>query len=90
MIVHKLLKDHFSQYVDYHVYRQVENQLDNIAREKLAGKKWCEISGEPFSQLIKKKNSEVKKSDVVMNLPMRSVRSAENSREPSGPLQPVF
>ena len=65
MIVHKLLKDHFSQYVDYQFTAKVEDELDSIARGETSWKGVVKNFWEPFSQLIKKKNAEVKKSDVV-------------------------
>ncbi len=65
MIVHKLLRDHFSQYVDYQFTARVEDELDNIARGDASWKGVVRNFWEPFIQLIKKKNAEVKKADVV-------------------------
>jgi len=65
MIVHKLLKDHFSQYVDYQFTARVEDDLDSIARGEASWKGVVRNFWEPFSHLIKKKNAEVKKADVV-------------------------
>lgn len=65
MIVHKLLRDHFPQYVDYQFTARVEDELDSIARGEASWKGVVRNFWEPFIQLIKKKNAEVKKADVV-------------------------
>ncbi|MBW1678621.1 MAG: topoisomerase DNA-binding C4 zinc finger domain-containing protein, partial [Deltaproteobacteria bacterium] len=65
MIVHKLLKDHFQHYVDYQFTAKVEEGLDNIAHGEGEWKSAVREFWEPFIQLIKVKNSEVKKTDIV-------------------------
>ena len=65
MIVHKLLKEHFSQYVDYQFTARVEDELDSIARGEIAWKGLVRSFWEPFIQLIRQKNTEVKKADIV-------------------------
>ncbi|MFH0812951.1 MAG: type I DNA topoisomerase [Pseudomonadota bacterium] len=65
MVVHKLLKDHFLQYVDYQFTARVEEELDAIARGENGWKPVVRNFWEPFIHLIKVKSSEVKKSDIV-------------------------
>ncbi|GAI84266.1 unnamed protein product, partial [marine sediment metagenome] len=38
MVVNKLLKDHFSQYVDYQFTARIEEELDDIARGEVGWK----------------------------------------------------
>ena len=68
MVVHKLLKDHFSQYVDYQFTALVEDELDSIAQGGVEWKDVVRKFWEPFINLLKIKNTEVKKSDIV-NIP---------------------
>lgn len=65
MIVHKLLKEHFAQYVDYQFTARVEEELDEVAQGKAGWKPVVQDFWEPFINLIKVKNTEVKKSDIV-------------------------
>ena len=65
MIVHRLLKEHFYQYVDYQFTAKIEEELDNIARGKIGWKPVVRSFWEPFIKLIKLKNIEIKKSDIV-------------------------
>lgn len=65
MVVHKLLREHFSQYVDYQFTAKIEEDFDNIARGKESWKPVVRKFWEPFNNLLKVKNAEVKKADVV-------------------------
>jgi len=65
MVVSKLLKNHFQHYVDYQFTAKVEEGLDNIAHGEGKWKQAVREFWEPFIQLIKVKNNEVKKSDIV-------------------------
>ena len=65
MVVHKLLKEHFNQYVDYQFTAKIEEELDEVARGKVGWKPVVRNFWKPFIQLIKLKNTEVKKSDIV-------------------------
>lgn len=64
-VVSDLLVQHFSTYVDYDFTAGLEEQLDAISRGE---KQWKPMLGEfwqPFIDLLKKKEEEVKKSDVT-------------------------
>jgi len=65
MVVHKLLKEHFEQYVDYEFTAKIEEGFDEIARGNIGWKPVVQNFWEPFSRLIKVKDAEVKKSDIV-------------------------
>jgi DNA topoisomerase-1 len=65
MVVHKLLRDHFTQYVDYQFTAKIEEDFDNVARGKEDWKLVVRKFWDPFSDLLKAKNTEVKKSDIV-------------------------
>ncbi len=65
MVVHKLLKDHFTQYVDYHFTAKIEEDFDSIAQGNQTWKPVVRKFWDPFSDLLKVKNAEVRKSDIV-------------------------
>jgi len=65
MVVHKLLKEHFTNYVDYEFTAKMEEDFDNIARGKEEWKPVVRKFWNSFSDLLKTKNTEVKKSDIV-------------------------
>ncbi|HQO77456.1 MAG TPA: type I DNA topoisomerase, partial [Thermodesulfobacteriota bacterium] len=65
MVVYKLLTDHFNQYVDYQFTAKIEEDFDDIARGREAWKPVVRKFWEPFSDLLKTKNAEVKKAQVV-------------------------
>jgi len=65
MVVHKLLKEHFPQYVDYQFTARIEEELDSIARGEISWKQVVRNFWEPFIELIKKKSVEIKKSDIL-------------------------
>lgn len=65
MIVSDLLATHFSKYVDYGFTSYMEDRLDQIARGEASWKPAIKEFWGPFINLIKDKESEVKKSDVT-------------------------
>jgi DNA topoisomerase-1 len=65
MVVSDLLVNHFTTYVDYNFTASLEEELDRISRGE---KQWKPLLHEfwgPFSDLLKQKEGEVKKSDLT-------------------------
>ncbi len=65
MIVSDLLVNHFSHYVDTQFTAQMEEQLDQIAQGKMAWKPMVRTFWENFYPLVKKKEEELKRSDIL-------------------------
>jgi DNA topoisomerase-1 len=65
MTVNELLVNHFPRYVDYQFTAGMEEKLDEIARGEIEWKPVVREFWEPFITLIKEKEEEVKKGDVV-------------------------
>ena len=65
LTVNDLLVNHFPQYVDYQFTAQMEEELDEIARGKIAWKPVVRNFWKPFITLIDRKDSELKKSDII-------------------------
>ncbi|MCP4715768.1 MAG: type I DNA topoisomerase [Deltaproteobacteria bacterium] len=65
MVVSDLLVKHFSQYVDYNFTSQLENRLDEISRGEAEWKPTVKEFWNPFISLIRQKEDEVQKADVV-------------------------
>ncbi len=65
MVVNDLLTAHFPQYVDYNFTAGLEEQLDQVSRGE---KQWNPLLREfwdPFINLLKQKEGEVKKDDLT-------------------------
>jgi len=65
MTVCDLLVNHFLRYVDYQFTAEMEERLDEIARGEIEWKPVVREFWEPFIALIREKEGEVKKKDVV-------------------------
>jgi DNA topoisomerase-1 len=65
MVVSDLLVNHFSRYVDYGFTSRMEDRLDAIARGEEEWKPAIKQFWEPFIGLIRQKDEEVQKADVV-------------------------
>jgi DNA topoisomerase-1 len=65
MTVNELLVNHFPRYVDYQFTAEMEERLDEIARGEIEWKPVVREFWEPFITLIREKEGEVKKGDVV-------------------------
>ena len=65
MIVSDLLVNHFSHYVDTQFTARMEEQLDQIAQGKMAWKPMVRAFWEDFYPLVKKKEEELKRSDIL-------------------------
>ena len=65
MTVSKLLVNHFPRYVDYQFTAQMEEELDEIARGEISWKPVVRNFWKPFINLIDRKDSELKKSDII-------------------------
>jgi DNA topoisomerase-1 len=65
MTVNKLLVTHFDRYVDYDFTAKMEDDLDQIAKGKIDWRPIIHQFWFPFFELIKEKDIEVKKSDIV-------------------------
>jgi len=63
--VTELLMEHFPDIVDLKFTARIEDSLDEIASGKMEWVPFMDSFFKPFSALIKKKTSEVKKEDVV-------------------------
>ncbi|MFH2013130.1 MAG: type I DNA topoisomerase [Pseudomonadota bacterium] len=63
--VNKLLVNHFNKYVDYNFTAQMEEDLDKIAKGEVKWQPVIEQFWSLFIELIREKDVEVKKSDVV-------------------------
>ena len=64
MIVNDLLVKHFQKYVDYDFTAHLEEDLDSIAAGDAQWQPMIKEFWEPFYDLLKKKDKEVKKEDV--------------------------
>lgn len=65
MIVSDLLVNHFSHYVDYQFTAQMEEKLDEVAQGKITWKPVVRSFWEDFYPLVKKKEEELKRSDIL-------------------------
>ena len=65
MVVSDLLVNHFTRYVDYNFTASLEEELDSISRGEKQWKPLLHEFWEPFSTLLKQKESEVNKSDLT-------------------------
>ncbi|MDY6857514.1 MAG: type I DNA topoisomerase [Thermodesulfobacteriota bacterium] len=65
MTVNKLLVNHFFKYVDYEFTAKMEGDLDQIAKGEIDWRPVIHQFWFPFYQLIKEKDIELKKSDIV-------------------------
>ena len=65
MIVSDLLTNHFSHYVDYQFTAQLEEKLDEIAQGKMAWKPLVRSFWQDFYPLVKRKEEELKRSDIL-------------------------
>jgi len=65
MIVSDLLVNHFSHYVDTQFTARMEEQLDQIAQGKMAWKPMVRAFWEDFYPLVKRKEEELKRSDIL-------------------------
>lgn len=63
--VSDLLVNHFPQYVDYQFTAQMEEELDQVARGEMSWKPLVRSFWKPFISLIDKKDSELKKTDII-------------------------
>jgi len=66
-IVSTFLSDHFTRYVDYDFTARMEDRLDAISRGEQGWQELLARFWEPFSALIKDKESSVSKRDVMPN-----------------------
>jgi len=60
-----LLAEHFTDIVDLKFTAKVEESLDEIAKGKMEWVPFMDSFYKPFSKLVKKKSTEVKKEDVI-------------------------
>ncbi|HKI50751.1 MAG TPA: type I DNA topoisomerase [Geothermobacteraceae bacterium] len=65
MVVNDLLVNHFPRYVDYTFTAQLEEDLDAISRGEEQWQPVLKQFWEPFIALLKQKEQEIQKSDVV-------------------------
>ena len=65
MIVSDLLVKHFAKYVDYGFTSYMEDRLDQISLGEASWKPAIKEFWQPFIELIKEKETEVKKADVT-------------------------
>ncbi len=65
MIVNDLLVQHFSPYVDYQFTAQLEEKLDEIAKGVVTWKPVVRSFWQDFYPLVKKKEKELKRSDIL-------------------------
>ncbi|KPJ59496.1 MAG: DNA topoisomerase I [Deltaproteobacteria bacterium DG_8] len=65
LTVSELLVNHFPRYVDYQFTAQMEEELDEIARGEISWKPVVRNFWKPFINLIDRKDSELKKSDII-------------------------
>jgi len=65
IVVNDLLVNHFPTYVDYEFTSFMEDELDEIARGEISWKPVIRNFWEPFIELIRRKEEEIKKSDVT-------------------------
>lgn len=65
MTVNELLVNHFPRYVDYQFTAEMEEKLDEIARGEIEWKPVVREFWEPFIALIKEKEKEIDKRDIV-------------------------
>jgi len=65
MIVSDLLVNHFNHYVNTQFTARMEEQLDQIARGKMAWKPMVRDFWNDFYPLVKKKEEELKRSDIL-------------------------
>jgi DNA topoisomerase I len=65
MVVSDLLVNHFTTYVDYNFTASLEEELDRISRGEKQWKPLLHQFWGPFSDLLKQKEGEVKKSDLT-------------------------
>jgi len=65
LTVSGLLVNHFPRYVDYQFTAQMEEELDEIARGEISWKPVVRNFWKPFINLIDRKDSELKKSDII-------------------------
>ena len=63
--VSELLVNHFPRYVDYQFTAQMEEELDEIARGEISWKPVVRNFWKPFISLIDRKDTELKKSDIM-------------------------
>lgn len=65
MVVNDLLTAHFAQYVDYNFTAGLEEQLDQVSRGEKQWKPLLREFWDPFINLLKQKEGEVKKDDLT-------------------------
>jgi len=65
LTVSELLVSHFPRYVDYQFTAQMEEELDEIARGEISWKPVVRNFWKPFINLLDRKDSELKKSDII-------------------------
>ncbi len=65
MVVNDLLVAHFSRYVDYNFTAGLEEELDQVSRGEKQWKPLLKEFWEPFTTLLKQKESEVNKADLT-------------------------
>ena len=65
MVVNDLLTAHFPQYVDYNFTAGLEEQLDQVSRGEKQWKPLLREFWDPFINLLKQKEGEVKKDDLT-------------------------
>ncbi|MFH1626069.1 MAG: type I DNA topoisomerase [Pseudomonadota bacterium] len=65
LTVNNLLVKHFNKYVDYNFTAKMEEDLDQIAKGKTEWRPVIRQFWTPFIELIKEKDIEIKKTDVI-------------------------
>ena len=63
--VNRLLVSHFNKYVDYNFTAKMEEDLDQIAKGNTQWRPVIQQFWTPFIELIREKDVEIKKSDVI-------------------------
>lgn len=65
MVVSDLLSNHFTKYVDYDFTAKFEEELDAVSRGEKEWRPLLKEFWEPFVELLKQKEKEIKKEDIT-------------------------
>jgi len=66
LVVSDLLTKHFEKYVDYEFTAHMEEDLDNVATGKIPWQPMIKSFWDPFQELLKRKDVEVKKEEITI------------------------